>query len=633
MSLILIVSIIVRLMALLWSVVAYRRVRDWRMGFLTVMLGLMTLRQALTLFTQRSSWTISWTGHQTEIPGLLVSIMALLAVIFLERMLTEREKTEAARRDSENRFRSLIEQSPFSTVIYRPDGRVLLTNRAFSELWAVTPEALRYLFDRYNILQDEQLETHGIMPYIKRAFAGEAITLPPIRYDPQGLLLTSPLKEEAGRIRWVRGFLYPVMDESGRISEVVLKHEDITERIHLEDELRHAHKLEAIGQLAGGIAHEFNNLLTTLMGNIELAMEASTKEADRVEHLLLANQAAEHAAKLTRQLLTFSRRTSVAATHCNLDQIVRSTVTFLRPTIDRRIQLGHRAAQDTWSVFVDTDEIKQVLMNLCVNSRDALNHRMNADPALPEPFEPSITITLENIRIDDHYCRSHYEARPGDYVCLSVVDNGSGIDQAIHHRIFEPFFTTKDIGYGTGLGLATVYGIVKQHHGWIDVFSEKNRGTTFRIYFPKDPRLGVSMNQVSGDTSKLCGNETILLVDDDALVLRLGQTILTNHGYSVLLAENGEEAIRILSESDQSIHLMIMDLIMPRRSGKEVLQRLQSIDADIRVLVSSGVQSAHLLDELKCLGVADLVPKPFRQTSLLASVRNVLDRHGDRRPR
>ncbi len=436
------------------------------------------------------------------------------------------------------------------------------------------------------------------------------------------------------------GSLYPVevhlqlvVTDGRRVFLAVIL--DITDRRRLEDQLRHAQKLEAIGQLAGGVAHEFNNLLTAIIGNLDLAIGQISPESDQRSTLTVALQAARRGAMLTQQLLTFSHRSPMDPQPQDLGAIAKEVAHLLRQTIDRRIQVSVQNGEGLWPVLADASQMHQVIMNLCVNARDSLMERMEkTDPRSgPSGWEPQIVIGTENVRIDEAYCKLHYDARPGEHVCLSISDNGGGIDEDIRHRIFEPFFTTKEVGHGTGLGLAAVYGIAKQHEGWIELSSAKNMGTTFKSYLPRTLRpAGLITPNVESERA-VNGTETILFVDDEASIRRLGQTILEHHGYTVLLAKDGEEALEVFQREHKQIRLVVLDLTMPRMSGREILKQLLHLDPKMRILISSGHQIPSDGNQLQALGRVEFVPKPYRPDDLARSVRKLLDAAVSRDPR
>ncbi|HOE10973.1 MAG TPA: response regulator [bacterium] len=409
--------------------------------------------------------------------------------------------------------------------------------------------------------------------------------------------------------------------ESGRFATIIT---DITDRRNLEEQLRQAHKMEAVGQLAGGIAHDFNNLLTGILGNLSLAQTRAS--SDIMDYLTNAEEAADRAASLVQQLLAFSRKSQVQFKRVNLNALVEETYRLVRETIDRRIEIGLLTEPDLPDTLADASQINSVLMNLCLNARDAIEEIMHGRK-WPERRNDRFQITIETstARIDQRYCNGHSEGRPGLFVMLSVTDNGSGMDLETRRRVFEPFFTTKDIGKGTGLGLATSYGIIRQHNGWINVYSEPGLGTTFRIYFSAAPGM---VEEVEMETIRDIrgGNETILLVDDEELIRDLGQSILERMGYTVLLASDGNEGLRVYHRERKRIDLTILDLSMPYLSGQEVLEQILAVDPNARIIISSGYSENGYVHPPSKSGMVEYIAKPYRPDELAKVVRDILDR-------
>ncbi|MDC4228036.1 MAG: response regulator [Candidatus Manganitrophus sp.] len=399
---------------------------------------------------------------------------------------------------------------------------------------------------------------------------------------------------------------------------------DISERKQIEEQLRHAQKLEAVGQLTGGVAHEFNNLLTAITGSLALILELLPAGSELFGLVDIAQKGGVPGAGLTKQLLSFSRRSPIDQRPQNLGEEAKEAVHLLRQAIDRQIQLEIKVDPGLRMILADGGQINQLIMNLCVNSRDALMERMERRTIAPIPpgWQPCISIRVENVDVDDAHCRIHADAKRGRYVRLSVSDNGSGIDEAIRHRIFEPFFTTKETGRGTGLGLSAVYGIVAEHQGWIELQSAKDEGTTFRIYFPETTESPVSTKALSSEKPVIDGGKTILLVDDEEAIRLLGKTILEYKGYHVLTAGNGLETMEILSRKKNEIDLIILDLTMPHLSGEEVLRQIHQIGPDLKVIVSSG----HRTEQAAYLTNVSYLPKPYRPDDLLRTVSAVLQR-------
>jgi len=408
--------------------------------------------------------------------------------------------------------------------------------------------------------------------------------------------------------------------KQGTIAGAVISWRDVTERKRgaeekdkLELQLQQAQKMESVGRLAGGIAHDFNNLLTVILCHGQLALMKEDPSHRLYVHLTEICTAAERSAALTKQLLAFARKQTVAPLVLDLNEVVVKMLDMLQRLIGENIQLTWQPKAGLWPVNVDVSQIEQILANLCVNARDAI-----ADVG-------RITIETGNSSFDAEYCAAHLDVLPGDYVCLAVSDNGCGMDRETQNHIFEPFFTTKGTGKGTGLGLAMVYGIVKQNHGFLNVYSEPGCGTSFTIYLP---RHGVEAGQPHKDLAQPSaprGHETILLVEDESAILQIAETMLAKQGYLVLAAGTPAEAIRLARERSGEIHLLITDVIMPEMNGKALADNLRSFQPQLKILFMSG----YTADIISHHGVLDdgvhFLQKPFSLTNLVTKVREVLD--------
>ncbi len=304
-------------------------------------------------------------------------------------------------------------------------------------------------------------------------------------------------------------------------------------------------------------------------------------------------------------------------------KVASEAVNLLSQTIDKRIGVVVSADDDLWLAKVDSGQVHQVVMNLCVNARDAILEKLEGGQG--GPGETEIRVRAGNVTIEEEYCRRYPFARPGKYVVLSIGDNGVGMDEATQRRVFEPFFTTKSLGRGTGLGLSTVYGIVKQHEGWITLDSEPGTGTTFRCYFPRSTDIEEEIVAVSETKSPLDGKETILLVDDEEMILDLGRQILTMRGYHVLTSRDGREAIAMFLERKEEIDLVLLDLTMPHMSGLEVLEQIRKIDPQVKVVLSSGYRAEDPHSKERFSEASAFLSKPYRADVLAGIVRDVLD--------
>jgi PAS domain S-box-containing protein len=399
-----------------------------------------------------------------------------------------------------------------------------------------------------------------------------------------------------GRTAWIASIVTPLTD-----STVVCIARDVTERQRLEDQLRQAAKMEAVGRLAGGVAHDFNNLLTAISSNASLALTAAGNGQEIREELGQIMRAADRAAALTRQLLAFSRKQMLQPAVLHINEAVREASTLLSRLIGEDVELVTVLDADTWPVVADAGQLTQVVMNLAVNARDAM------------PNGGVLTITTGNIDVTAPLAARRRGLRSDEYVVLTMRDTGSGMDQATQERIFEPFFTTKEQGKGTGLGLATVYGIVKQSGGYIHVVSETGRGTTFWIFLPRATREAEASAVVSPARAPAVGarGATVLIVEDEPQVRGATGRVLRRYGYSVLEAQNGVEALEVWAERGNDIALVVTDVVMPQLGGRELVHRLRADGALVPVLFISGYAEGATPERTDDSGRSVFLAKPF----------------------
>ncbi|HBA89088.1 MAG TPA: hybrid sensor histidine kinase/response regulator [Geobacter sp.] len=417
-----------------------------------------------------------------------------------------------------------------------------------------------------------------------------------------------------GPLRHIKANGIVIRDETGRAVRMTGLNQDISAQKNLEEQLRQAQKMEAIGQFAGGIAHDFNNILTAILGFSSL-LQMKIPEHDplrfNVDQVVVA---AERAAGLTQSLLAFSRKQVLNLRPVSLNEVIKKVDKFVGRIIGEDIKLQFIFKEEDIVVNADSGQIEQVLLNLATNARDAM------------PQGGVFSIVTETVQIDQEYIDFYGFGALGYFARIAVSDSGIGMDAEIRKRIFDPFFTTKEVGKGTGLGLSIVYGIVQQHKGFINVYSEPGRGTTFSIYLP----LGKAEQAVRAEQAEtqipVGGTETILLAEDDALVRDLSRTVLTDFGYTVLEATNGEEAVRVFLEHRDQVRLLLFDIVMPKKNGKEAYEEIRRAAGNVKVIFLSGypaevIGSTGLLEQ-----GANLIMKPVHPQNLLRRIREELDR-------
>jgi nitrogen-specific signal transduction histidine kinase len=387
---------------------------------------------------------------------------------------------------------------------------------------------------------------------------------------------------------------------------------DVIERRMLEKQNRQLQKVESIGRLAGGIAHDFNNVIGAVMGWAQIGFAEAPAESRLRSHFKKICDQAERAAGLTRQLLAFARRQILEPHNINLNQTIAEVVSMLEKTLGAQIEVKTVPAQDLAPAFADATQVEQVLMNLCLNARDAM------------PQGGTLLIETQNAQIDEEYCRLRTYARPGRYVLLSVSDTGVGLDAGTLERIFEPFFTTKEPGRGTGLGLAMVYGIVKQHGGFIHVYSEPGQGTTFRVYFPAG--VGAAEEQKKPEPDQVPGGaETILVVEDHGGMRAMAREELSGLGYEVLLARDGEEAVRLFDSKCDRVALVVLDVVIPKLNGPNAYVQMSARKPGLPAIFTTGYSAEMgMLTSMLERGTV-ILQKPYTPASLGRKVREVLD--------
>jgi two-component system, cell cycle sensor histidine kinase and response regulator CckA len=548
--------------------------------------------------------SINRQGRTVSISGApavaLIVVVLAIPVLFLVRWLRAHRRAKVALtrlEESEARYRLLFDRNPAPMWVYdRTTLEFLEVNAAAIDHYGYSREE----FDRMSIMDirppDEQ---DRLRVYLATATAAELTFFAGRHLRKDGSIIDVEIRSHG-------------LDMPGRAARLVMS-TDVTERTKLQEQLLQSQKMEAIGQLAGGIAHDFNNLLTVVTGYSSILL--SDLPADNVIRgdVQQIQSAAERATALTRQLLAFSRRQVLQPRVFDLNILIGEIGRMLRRLVREDIQIVAQLSPELWHINADPHHVEQVIMNLALNSQDAM------------PSGGRILIETSNVVLDEEHSYLHAEAKPGAYAVLSCTDTGAGMAPEIRTRVFEPFFTTKPKGKGTGLGLATVYGTVKQSGGYISVYSEPGRGTTFKIYFPSDdspaevePKFSLETELADAESGM-----TILVADDEDAVRKAVCRILIRFGYKVLEAENGAVALGILDSYTGSIGLVLSDLVMPVMGGREIVSALRERGSNIPILLMSGYNESAALSTTGLEHSVPFLNKPFTPESLIGKVREV----------
>ncbi len=547
----------------------------------------------------RAVWAVS----------LLGAVLTVLSAAFVG-VLTSRRRTletmvqsrTVELRASEERYRALFENAAAPVVVCNRDGRIIEANEADTRFLGYPKDELIGMYWT-QIAHPEDVEFNP--GELEALLAGE---LPSIQAEKRYV-------RKDGRTVWALVALAGVRDEHGVVSTVSIVGVDITERKRLEDQLRQSQKMESIGRLAGGIAHDFNNMLMVILGHTEIALGLTDPSDDIHADLNKIRTAAQRSADLTRKLLAFARQQAITPEAIDLNKAIPTMLNLLRRIIGEQINMVWRPGPDLWQVRIDPTQLDQTLTNLCVNARDAID-----GPG-------AITIETRNVTVADDTEDRSQTPPPGEYVLLSVSDTGCGIEPSEIELIFEPFYTTKPLGKGAGLGLPTVYGIAKQNNGFIYVSSELGRGTTIRIYLPREadaaPTPAPEPPAASAPLQR--GNETILVAEDEPAIIALAQTVLQRCGYQVLAASGPRQALAASEAHDGPIHLLLTDVIMPEMNGRELGERIVAARPDVKVLYMSGYSINVIAEHGILCSDVQLIEKPFTAAALTERVRCILD--------
>ena len=512
-------------------------------------------------------------------------------------LLQERKRAEEELRRANAYNRMLIEVSldPFVTI--GMDGKITDVNMATEEVTgAPRQELIGSDFSDY--FTDPEAARYGY----KKVFEDGSVRDYPMEIRHRDGH-TTPVLYNAS--------IYP--DENGNIIGVFAAARNITERKHLEEQLLQSQKMEAVGQLAGGVAHDLNNILTVIYGYcsvLQMKIDVGAPFRSDIDHIYAA---AERAANLTRSLLAFSRKQIMSPKTVNLNDVITNVVKLLSRIIGEDIEINTVFTANPLNIFADRGQIEQILMNLAANARDAM------------PDGGKLTIETKFEDIDEVFIQSHGYGTAGEYIVISVSDTGKGMDAETANKIFEPFFTTKDVGQGTGLGLSIVYGVVKQHNGYIDVFSEQGEGTIFNIYLPRVYEEGADDIVEKKPDYPLKGSETLLVAEDDPSIRAFADLILRKYGYEVILARDGADAVEKFKANSDKIDIIIMDMIMPGKGGKEAYEEIRKVRPDVKVLFMSGYSPDILLNKGFLNTGEEVLIKPVQPLELIRKVRAALD--------
>ncbi len=521
--------------------------------------------------------------------------------------ITARKQAEEALRNSEEFQRAMIDCSPVALFTIDLDGNVLTWNASAEKIFGWHAEET--IGKPLPIVPaDKQEESDALLWQIFKGggFIGKEL----IRLRNDGTLF--PVSLSAAPVHNDRNQVVGIL---GAVEDLTERKKIEAEREQLQSQLLQAQKMESVGRLAGGVAHDYNNMLSVIIGYAQFGMDKTDPEDELRADLQEILTAAERSADITRQLLAFARKQTINPKALDLNETVESMFKMIRRLIGEDIDLSWKPGPAVWPVKMDPSQLDQILVNLCINARDAISD------------VGRITIETHNVRFDEAYCANHAGFVPGEYVLLAVSDDGRGMDKETLDKIFEPFYTTKEIGKGTGLGLSVIYGIIKQNKGFINVYSEPEKGTTFQLYFSRhaDDASPIETVGVGPEKTPVGSGETVMIVEDEASILKLAKRILIPLTYNVLTATSPNEALVLAKEHGGDIHLLIADVVLPGMNGRDLAEKLQAEYPKLKVLFMSGYTSDVIVHHGVLDADVQFIQKPFSKTNFAIKVRKALN--------
>lgn len=527
----------------------------------------------------------------------LIGVLLLFSCV-LTFEVRRRKKIAERLKQSENYLSAIFESSPDPIIVFDHQGTPVYVNLEFGKQFGWNNEDLQN-WDFGFVVSEDKNKLNTLIQKVVKNNQTE-------RTEVLGVTKDNISKNLIISISVIQG-------DSSRFKGLVFTLTDISQQKKLAVQLQQAQKMESIGRLAGGVAHDFNNMLSVIIGHAEIVLDEVNENDNLYSSVLEIQKASQRSATLVRQLLAFARKQTVAPEIINLNEITEGMLNMLQRLIGESVKLDWKPSEDLWLINIDPSQIDQIMANLCVNARDAINGVGH------------ILIETQNVTIDSSYCSEKMEARPGDYVLISVTDDGCGMDKETAENIFEPFFTTKNVGKGTGLGLSTIYGIVKQNQGIINVYSEINQGTTFKIYLPRYSKSVGGIKKKKSTNIVTGGSETILVVEDEESILSMTLIALEKFGYNVIGACNPRQALEKLEKVPGNIDLLITDVVMPEMNGKDFSIIIKKLYPDARCLFMSGYTANIIADHGILDADVDFIHKPFSVKDLAVKVRAVLD--------